>query len=182
MSDEKMTEYDILLMDVQRSIRYHDRRKGYYQALLGLSQFVILMFGMTTIATFGAEIGGDWPLWVRLLPSVMASTLVAVTLVYRVSDKAWLHHDLKHDFIRLEQRLERIRSSHTPEEVSEIQADRLGIEAREPKVLRVLDTICHNEIMRAMGYEQTELVEIGFIQRLVAHVFDLREHTLHGKA
>ena len=175
-----MDEFEALVMDIRRSIRYHDRRQGFYQAILGLSQFVILLFGTATIATFGAKIGSSLPEWVRLLPSVLASVLVAITLVFRISDKAWLHLDLKRDFIRLEQKIELIRTSWTPKGVSELQAERLGIEAREPKVLRVLDTLCHNEFLRSMGYDQSQLVEVNVLQRLLAPFFDVREHKLHS--
>lgn len=177
-----MNEYDILLMDVQRSIRYHDRRQGYYRAVLGWSQFIILLFGTATVASFGAELGKGLPKAVHLLPSVLASILVALTLVFRVSDKAWLHNDLKRDFIKLEQRLELIRPSHTPEQVSEVQAERLGIEAREPKILRVLDTLCDNDVRRSMGYEASELTPVGPVQRFFAQWFDVQQHKLHGPA
>ena len=181
MNDE-MSDYDILLMDVQRSIRYHDRRNGFYQGCLGLFQFIILMMGTATVATFGAEIGSSLPNWVRLLPSVLASAAVSAMLVFRLGDKAWLHFDLKRDFSRLEQRLELIRSSHTQDQVSEIQAERLAIEAREPRVRRVLDTICDNELKWAMGYEKSDLAPIGFWQRWMAQFFDVNEEALRKRA
>lgn len=180
MSEESMTDYDILLMDVRRSIRYHDRRQGFYQAFLNFYNFVVLVFGMATVATFGAAIGESLPAWVRLLPSMLASVAVAFSMAFRISDKAWLHQDLKRDFIKLEQRLE-LAPQRTPDVVSQIQADRLGIEAREPKVLRVLDTLCHNEILRSMGYDRSELVEVGIVQRFLAPFRDFREHTLHSQ-
>lgn len=176
-----MNDYKALLMDVQRSIRYHDRRQGFYQAILGVSQFIILMFGTATVATFGAKLGEGWPEWVRLAPSVLASALVAAMLVFRFGDKAWLHMDLKRDFIRLEQRLELMRHDHAPEQVSQVQADRLAIEVREPKVLRVLDTICHNDVMRAMGYGKDDLIAVGWFQKMAAPFFDFKQETLHGE-
>ena len=56
---------------------------------------------------------------------------------------------------------------------------RLDIERQEPPVLRVLDTLCYNELVRAMGYG--EQVRVGFWQRLFANFFDLADHRL-GRA
>ena len=46
------------------------------------------------------------------------------------------------------------------------------------KTLRVLDSICHNELLRAMGYDQSQYVEIAWYQRLFAQFIDIREHAI----
>jgi hypothetical protein len=45
-------------------------------------------------------------------------------------------------------------------------------------VLRVLDSICHNELLRAMGYDRSQYVEIAWYQRLLAQFVDVREHAI----
>lgn len=68
----------------------------------------------------------------------------------------------------------------TPEDASRWVGERLDIEAEEPPPLRALDSICHNEVMRAMGYPPDQLLRIGRLQRLFSQFFDFREHTIHS--
>lgn len=65
--------------------------------------------------------------------------------------------------------------------VQDVTKERLNIEANEPKVKKVLDTICHNELLRAMGYPKSKEIGIGFWQRLFAQIFDFREYKLRSK-
>jgi hypothetical protein len=55
----------------------------------------------------------------------------------------------------------------------------LAIEADEPPILRVLDAICHNELLRAMGYPKEREAQIAWYQRLLASFVDIREHAIH---
>ena len=178
---EETTGFDDLLFDIRRSVRYHDRRQGFYQGVQNLALLLAFLFGTATVATFGAAIGKDLPVWVRLLPALATSMLTGIALVYRVAEKAWLHQDLKREFIGLEIRLELSRDEASDELIAHVQADRLAVEAREPKVLRVLDTLCYNDVMRATGSKKKQLIEVGSFQRACAHLFDFREHTLHAK-
>ena len=66
--------------------------------------------------------------------------------------------------------------------VAEWTDRRLEIEAGEPRILRVLDTICYNEMLRAMDHQRRDQIPIGFWQRCFAHFFDFREHRLHAPA
>ena len=171
-------EYRDLLFDVRRSVRYHDRRQRFYQNVQNFAVFVVLLFSMATVATFGTVIGQVLPVWVKLLPAVLTSVLMGLTLVYRIGEKAWLHADLKRRFIELEQHLEQSHATCNGQLIPEVTKKRLEIETTEPPVLRVLDVLCHNELMRAMGYPRENLVPIGFWQRLFAPLFDFREHLL----
>jgi hypothetical protein len=49
-------------------------------------------------------------------------------------------------------------------------ARRLEIEADEPPILKVLDSVCHNELLRAMGYDKSEFYRIGVVQRMLRHI------------
>ena len=46
----------------------------------------------------------------------------------------------------------------------------------------VLDALCHNELWRAMGRDSNLLLKVGWFQRLVAQLFDFREHTIQNPA
>ncbi len=55
--------------------------------------------------------------------------------------------------------------------------ERLEIEADEPPIKRVLDTLCHNELARAIG-EPSQEKPVRFLQRLFANFFDFRADRL----
>ncbi len=60
---------------------------------------------------------------------------------------------------------------------------RLEIEKDEPPVLRVLDSVCHNELLLKMGYDpiknRCEFVDIKWYQRLFMHIIDINASAIH---
>ena len=175
-----MAGYDDLLFGVRRSIRYHSRRRGFYERFHAVVLFLAVVFGSATLGAFGGALGEGWPLWIKLSPAALATLLSAADLVIGSMRKAWQHADFARRFIELERRL--TAGPVAPDEalVAEFTGERLAIEADEPPVLRVLDTLCHNELLRAMGYPPEKQVRVGFWQRACAQFFDLREHRLTG--
>ena len=167
-----------LLFGVRRSVRYHLRRRAFYERLHANVLFLSIIFGSATIAAFGAELGKDLPLWAKLIPAALISVFAAADLVVGSSKKAWLHADLARRHFDLEREIEKSREEVTEEFVIEMTDRRLAIESDEPPVLRVLDTLCHNELMRAMGYPRDQQIHVGFWQRRFASFFDLQEHKL----
>ena len=161
-------------------MRYHVRRRGFYERTHAGVLFLALVFGSATIAAFSAEFGKDWPLWLKLLPAALASVLSAADLIFGSSRKAWLHADLARPFIDLERELARTRGEVAEALIAETADRRLSIEADEPPVLRVLDTLCHNELTRAMGYPRDQQIRVAFWQRLCAPFFDVAEHRLQA--
>ena len=171
-----------LLFSIRRSIRYHGRRQGYYRACQDVTLLVAFLLSTSTIALLFQD--ASHPTWLKLLPSVVTSILVGFTLVFRVGEKARDHADFRRQFIILEQRLVEGRSlvgQQMDKLVQEVTKERLNIESNEPKVKKVLDTICHNELLRAMGYPKAAEIEIEFWQRRFAPFFDFREYKLHSK-
>ena len=75
-----------------------------------------------------------------------------------------------------------ISGSVDPDEelIRDVTDKRLKIEAAEPPVLRVLDTLCHNEMMRSMGKRKDEMIKVNIFQRWCAPFFDLFESTIHS--
>jgi hypothetical protein len=49
----------------------------------------------------------------------------------------------------------------------------LMIEADEPPILRVLDSVVYNELCKALGYEECHMVKIGWFQSMLSQIFDL---------
>lgn len=169
-----------LLFGIRRSIRYHSRRQGFFRNCHTLVMLIALLFGTTAVVTFLTEIAASWPLWVKLSPAVLVSIFTALDLVIRFNDKAWLHADFVRRFTDLEIQLQRPNQTLDSDIIDSITEKRLELEVHEPPVLRVLDTLCHNELLRAMGYEKTMQIKVGFFQRILAQFFDVGEHRLYS--
>ena len=172
-------KFQVLLWGVQRSIRYHSRRQGFFKRCHTLVMLVAVLAGAATIATFGSVLGEDLPLTVKLMPAALITVFSALDVVIGFSGQAWRHADFVRQFTELEQRLGAMGDNPPEEEVVAVQADRLTIETMEPPVLKVLDTLAHNELLRAEGRDSKDQIKVSWFQRLLAPVVDFREHTLY---
>ena len=170
--------FDDLMWDVRRSVRYHSRRREFFSFWHTLVSVSVVMVGSATIAAFGVALGESLPLWIKLLPLGAVTLFCALDVVIGFADRAALHADLMRQFIRIEQRLERIRHDLGEEELVNLRNDVLRIEADEPPVLRVLNTLCHNELARAMGADRKYQVQVAWHQRLLANYLDFQEYKL----
>jgi hypothetical protein len=84
-------------------------------------------------------------------------------------------------FIQLEKSIIGVKEP-TEEDVRRWAQERLEIEIEEPPKLQVLDSMCHNDLCRAMGYDQSEFVTVSPAQRLLAHVTDVGAHHIKRNA
>lgn len=157
---------------VRRSIRYHQRRRGFFDRLDQFSNMLSVIFGSAAIYGILEQ---DFKA-LALIASALVTVLASVNLVVGSAQRARAHSDFARRYVDLEKRMLVKPSEDVLQWVAE---ERLGIEAEEPPVLHVLNSICHNETMRSMGYKKDELANIGWFQRLVAQLFDFREHALH---
>ena len=174
---ETTDDYDDLLFDVRRSVRYHDLRRQHFERMNQFIVFVAFLLGTGTLATFIEDV--DAPLPLKLLLPVLTTFLLGISLVYRVGPKASLSNDLKRRFINLEQAMVPKKKKWTTGELAAWTRERLAIEAEELPVKRVLDTMCHNDMLRARGFdeEHDDWWHVGPLQRLFAQFFDYRRHS-----
>ena len=164
-------DYSTLLFGIRRSIRYHSRRQAFYESTDRWTSFVLLILGSGSVAL---TLQGHSSL--LLAAGTLVALISGLKLVFAVGQKASRHALLVRDFTRIERKLVADTSA---EAVKSAGLERLEIEATEPPVLRVLDVICHNELLRAMGYDDPrERVKVSGFQRIAANFFDWREHTL----
>jgi hypothetical protein len=160
--DDLEDKQHALLFDVRRSVRYH-RRRGRFFDLWGK-----VTSGLNIVA--GSAAAGSFLAAQSVLAAcaglvvVVAST---IDLVVSSSMKARDHFDLAKRFIGLEIDLER-QERHSEASLRAITERRLLIEADEPDVLRTLDLMCHNELVRALGYGQEQMKPIGWLKRQLA--------------
>jgi len=162
-----------LLFGVRRSVRYHNRRVRYYDRVNKAVTLLSALSGSATIASLLSDLGTEW--------SIAFATIVAVSssinLVIGTAQQARLHNDLAKRFLELE-KLIILTENPATESILTLTGKRLVIEADEPPPLLVLDSICHNELLRAMGFPRSDFIDIKWYQRMFCHQIDLREHML----
>lgn len=161
-----------MLFGIRRSIRYHQRRRAFFDRLDQFSNMLSVIFGSAAI--YG--ILEKNALGIALLASGTVTVLASINLVVGSAQRARAHADFMRRYVELEKLM---LKPQTEECLLDVTQSRLSIEAEEPPVLHVLNCICHNETMRAMGYKKDDMPKIGWFQRLVAQIFDFRESAIH---
>ena len=181
MTSDLHKDFHNLLFDVRRSVRYHDKREGFFLAVRNTTDFVVFILGSAAALIITQTIFSGWPIWSKAIVPLVAAVCTGITLVLQVGSKAIAHNSLKRRFIALEQKLIAFQRSPKAEQMDEIQMERLSIEKDEPPIKRVLDTICHNELIHAMGSKHRDrIVPISLLQRLFSPFFDFRPKTLYS--
>jgi len=173
MSDDSGKKYDDLLFAVRRSIRYHNRRRKVFDFSHKLSTGITIFGGTAVFFSILSKAKDPWP----LVFSAIIAIVAIFDLVINSPQAARFHHDLARKYFEIEKDMVK-RYEDKESLLPEWTAKRLDIEAEEPPVLHVLNAICHNELCRAIGCDNDDLVKIGFFQRIFRHFFDIREHKL----
>lgn len=143
-----------LLFDIRRSLRYHDRRRAFFERLHRVTNlFTILMAG-SVLHELGRS--GE-PAWWLVAAAAVAAVLAAADMVVGFSAAAAAHRVLRSRFAELEID---IFSGGSDEDCWKAhRVKRLGIERDEPPVYRALDLLCHNELAAADGWKRKEYPE-----------------------
>ena len=149
-----------LQFNLGRSIRYHSRRRKFFDFWDKLTTFCSLVFSST--ATYG------------VLSTNEKITLISgaiVTIVIGFSNKARGHFD----FVKQYSLLERMSIKEVLSEklLKQITDEKLSIESTEPPVLRVLNEMCWNEEAKAQGIKPEKWRKIKWYQRLFSSFFDI---------
>lgn len=147
-----------LIFGVRRSIRYHDRRRAWFEAWHNLT-LTLSFFGSSAAA---AALFGQWSAEFFWFP-VAVALLLAADLVIGFSRKATLHHLLGRSFADLERSIP-LRSL-TREEYRWFMSQRLKIEEDEPPVKRLLDALCHYALLRSLGGTEQDMKSMRKIPR-----------------
>ena len=160
-----IVDLSTLLFNVRLSVRYHNRRRGFFDTFNLAANALSVIFSSAAIAALRAD-SPKFAVW-----SAIAITIVsAVNLVLRTAERARQHHDLTKRFIALEQKVIRARNE---DEFAELYAEKLGIEADEPAPRNVLAVMCHNDQVQAEGLPLDRKVKLRWWQRTFAQVADL---------
>lgn len=151
-------EFDGISFDVEKSIRYHNRRREHYERQHKRLMFGVIMFGSAAFAELLQKSS-----WFGL----GAATLGAIDLVYGLGHKTRDHELLYRRFNDLSIQM-KIVASPTEEDVRLFKRKILEIEADEPPVFWALEASCDNEVTIAWGREKNAgLVTLGFWKTLL---------------
>jgi len=161
------------LFSVRRSIRYHQRRRAFYDRLDKTSNMLSLIFG--SVAIFGVL--QENAKTVALVASATVTVVSSINLVIGSAQRGRDHTDLMRKYVELEKRM---LGEKSEERFLEVATARLNIEAEEPPVMHVLNAICHNEMMRAMGFAKEDLPKIGPVQAFLSQFFDFCESDIQN--
>ena len=176
MDDKVSLTKHNLLFSVRRSIRYHTRRRMFFDSLYKWSQALALLSGSATVAIAAAQLSnGVLMVWFAAAVAVFS----ALNLVFGFAASARLHNDFIVKFSELEKRII-LNSDSSIDSINVFMAERLDIETCEPPTLRILDMICHNELCRAMGCGEETMAKINLMQRWCSQFFDLMDHKIQA--
>lgn len=153
-----------ILFGVRRSVRYHNRRRALFDGLVIVTNTVAVIFSSAAMWVFWSKTDPLYGVYAAMLVTVFS----AINLVVSASQRARLHADLARRFFTLEREIV-LAAEETEEFRRTWMAKRLEIEAEEPAILRVVDTLCHNELAHAMGYGREQRKSVPWYLHLTGH-------------
>ncbi len=166
---------------IHRNIIYHARRAGFYNFIINSNSLVNIVLGSAAIAS----IQQAWPDYVTLSMAALIALLSAISLVYRCTEKAWLHRNLQSSYKRIEISLQQIddqlsglsedNKQDIKSALSGLKTEIKHVELDEPETSRPIEMIARNETVRAL-YEDNEaaqhMVKINGFQRMTANIIN----------
>lgn len=169
-SDMSHEQY-ALLFHVRRSIRYHDRRRTYFERLHHITSALTILLAGSVL--FDLAKPGDSPGWMIIL-ALISGFLSIFDMVVNYSSNATKHHDLKKRFGDLEIAIKTGNNEDATWKAH--HKELLSIEKDEPPIYRALDLFCHNELLRADGFKQDEpngaqFAKLSRYQWITRHIF-----------
>jgi hypothetical protein len=157
-----------LLFDVQRSIRYHDRRVAHFDWLHKVTSITTIFVSGVVLLDLIDSNKEPEPVSVKVFAAV-AAVFGIFDLVYGFSHRANQHRDFKRRFCALERDVTFAKSAET---VVAGQLKRMEIDAEEPPIFRALDAMCYNETLIARdwspGLPMPSLIKVPLYQRWTA--------------
>ena len=163
MADNLERQVHDLLFGVRRSSRYHMHRRQFFESCNTLTVILSLIGGSGAFIMFFVPI---WP-WLQPVMAGLVSLAAAVNLAIGTVRRADHHGQLARQFIELEMQF--AERDLDKKAIDELTKARLHIEMEEPPIKRLLDALCHFELLVALGYE-TKNPSVPLWRRAMMHV------------
>jgi hypothetical protein len=157
-----MQEWENLLFEVRRSIRYHSKRANFFSFLNKLFMAVSIIAGSSVVAM---AINGDKIFSMAL--GIIVAVMSTISLVFGYSSNEQLHNELKRKFIKLEKSMVKCENPDN-KILGEKNAKRLSIETNEIEIIESLNSICYNEQAKAQGSK--ERIKINWFRTLFCQI------------
>lgn len=161
---------DGLLFEVEKSMRYHARRRAHFEWWHRGSMLIVIVAGSATVASWAPDFWG-----------LVAVITASFDLVYAPAVKVCEHERLHREFTKL---AIAIRTERKPDEamLRGWVAERLEIEADEPPMFWAVEADCWNEVARAWGRNKEPPNRLTWFQRLFKHFIRFEGSTFaeHG--
>ena len=136
-------------------MRYHQRRRGFFDSGHKIAMFLIIAFGSAAFADITIYFAG------------LAAAVAAGNLVWNPSHRARDHEIL---FRRFSDLATRVRTSEpTHANFNGWLGERITIETEEPPIYKALEADCDNEVRRAWGRD-SQPVQIGWWARVTMNL------------
>jgi hypothetical protein len=163
-------QLDALKFEVERSIRYHHRRRAFFERLHRSSMFLVIVLGSAAVANWNAKLAG-----------LIITTVGAADLVIGFSNKARDHQLLAQRFGDLARRI-RLADSPTDADARVWEDEKLLIDADEPPIYRALEADCYNEVCRAWGRPLPPYApKLDLRHKLLMHVWRFEKEAFEPK-
>ena len=166
------TQFENLRIAARIGIKYHDLRQGYYSWLSDFILFTSIVLSLISVYLIAIypEAHRAW----KMTPGFVIGILTALSLVFKFREKYHVHSDLRKRYLRFETYLSNIelRGDIQVDDVALGQQQRNDIEQDEPKILRVLAVMCHNEAVISMDMRE-RVHKITKPQKFFSRFFDL---------
>lgn len=148
-----------LKFSFSRSIRYHDCRGNFLRSLSRFCSLLTLLLGSgAALAVFK-----EWPKSVQLSLPFGVAVISLTNLLFDFRGCGDLHRKLSSKFSELLHDLDTC-SERTPEALRRFEKKRRDLENEAPTPLKMLDVCCHNDLVRAEGYDSGEFVDLQWWQ------------------
>ena len=148
-------------------------RRRFYELWNTFTVVVAVVGGSAAVAAFLS----DWGVaWAAPAVSAFVAFVAACDLAVGTGRRADRHGDLARQFISLEQQFAHGRTLDDAEHEELVKA-RLQIEAGEPPVLRLLDVLCHFELLRSLG-DTSKHPPVPWCRRVLANWRSQTEYAL----
>lgn len=158
-----------LLFEISSSIRYHNYRKRFFDGFHNVAAFLTAISGT---AIFMTILAGQSNPFIQMVLAAVVAIFSTIDLVIASPAKSREYEDLSRRFIALEKKI-MVAENPDSKFFKAVQAEKLSIEADEPPHLRILNAVCFNETVTAMGLNKNEKVKIEWYQRLFMNFADL---------
>ena len=154
---------------VHKSIRYHAKRRAFFDGLHRLSMALAIIGGSAAFFALTGDKTG-----IAQFASLIVAIATSLDLVLAFPEKAREHDRLCEMFSDLAADFALIDSAHIDRKrIAELKTKRLTLEKNEPTALDALNVICHNEEAEARGYDASLRYKIGWLQKIVAQFLTL---------